>query len=264
MYINIRFSFSVLASSLLWLSLSSSVKADVIIRLTADPGGASEHVMTFTDGDAFDLDNTVGGIFIAAFSVFDGPGGSGSQTFDVNSLSVSSSSTLVPFDFDVLLDLISFAAANLRLEVTQTNLDPTEFVNGGLYQADIGGNAGLVQQGITMSYVSGFDVNNQAFALTSAVPQYNFDGSTITYNYSGSTPVSPIAAPFSMSARYDFTATGALQDIGFDSFNDISVPVPEPGPVTAAVACTSFVLWSLRKRRSLKGYALIPRPIVKD
>jgi len=221
-----------------------------MIRITADPGGASENVMTFTDGDALDLDPTAGNIFIGNFSVYEGTAGTGRQTFDINSLSVSSVSSLAPVDFDVLLDLLSLEAANLRLEVTQTDLDPTSFINGGMYLADIGGNAGIFTPGMTMSYVSGFDVNNQAYALTTSIPQYDFDGTTTNFNYSGSITVAPIVSNFSMTARYDFTATGPLQDIGFNSFNEMGTPVPEPGTLTAAFACTGLIIWRLRRRRT--------------
>ncbi|MFM7165100.1 MAG: hypothetical protein ACKO3T_07595 [Planctomycetaceae bacterium] len=240
-------SLTLLVSSLLWIVQVTSAPAGLMIRITADPGGASENVMTFTDDDAFDLDNTAGNIFIAAFSVFDN---AGNQTFDVNSLSVSSSTTLAPIDFDVLLDLLSFDAGKLRLEVTQTDLDSSFFINGGMYLADIGGTAGIFVPGMTMSYVSGFDAGNQAFNLATTVPQFDYTGGSQTFSYSGSASVSPLVAPFSMTARYDFTATGGSQDIGFNSFNEMGVPVPEPGSLTAAVACTGLILWRLRKRRS--------------
>ena len=257
---NNRYSCSLLALLLFWGAQVTSASAGLMIRITADPGGASENVMTFTDGDGLDLDPTAGNIFIGNFSVFDGAGGTGRQTFDVNSLSVSSVSTLAPVDFDVLLDLLSLEAANLRLEVTQTDLDPTPFINGGMYLADIGGNAGIFMPGMTMSYVSGFDVNNQAYALTTSIPQYNFDGTTTTFNYSGSVTAAPLVSSFSMTARYDFTATGGFQDIGFNSFNEMGVPVPEPGTLTAAFACTGLIIWRSRRRRISAPYSTAASP----
>ncbi|MFO0177683.1 MAG: hypothetical protein ACK55P_10840, partial [Planctomyces sp.] len=120
---------SLLAAAMFTLAHNATAAAGLIIRVTADPGGANQTITTFTDGDANDQDSTAGNIFLSSFAVFAGP----QQTFDINSLSVSTVSTLQPVDFDVLLDLASIQAATLRLEVTVTDMDPTEFAAGGQY-----------------------------------------------------------------------------------------------------------------------------------
>lgn len=241
---------TLLATALFAIALPSTAAAGLIIRLTADPGGANETVQTFTDGDASDQDPTAGNVFLTSFPVFAGP----SQTFAINSLSVSTTTVLQPVDCDVLLDLLSFAASTLRLEVTLTDLDPAEFVSGGQYYADIGGIAGIFSPGITISYNSGFDITNQAFSLASSVPQFNYTGASNLFNYSATIPVTALSAPFSMSARYDFTSTGSGQDLGFNSLNEMSVPVPEPGAFIAIGVCV--VILALRKRFHTK----IPQP----
>ncbi|MFN9289382.1 MAG: hypothetical protein ACK6EB_15020, partial [Planctomyces sp.] len=233
---------SLLAAAMFTLAHNATAAAGLIIRVTADPGGANQTITTFTDGDANDQDSTAGNIFLSSFAVFAGP----QQTFDINSLSVSTVSTLQPVDFDVLLDLASIQAATLRLEVTVTDMDPTEFAAGGQYYADIGGAAGIFVPGMTMSYSSGYDTTNQPFSLASSVPTFNYTGPSQLFNYSATVPVSALSSPFSLSARYDFTSTGFGQDLGFNSFNEMSVPVPEPGAFIAVGFCVAAVV--CRKR----------------
>lgn len=227
--------------------LAPALQAGLIIRITADPGGANQSVNEFHDDDPNDLDLLSGQMFLFQ-SVFDS---SGTQLFDAN-LSVTTSSITAPFDFDLLADVISYTAGSMRVEVTLTDLDPTSFANGGLYNGDIGGTAGVINPGMTLNFASGYDTSNQPYAITTGVSPYNYPGGPAgdTFNYSASTAIAPLSGLFSISARYDFTATAALQDLGFDSFNDSSVPVPEPSFPAVLLLGTVAVVISRRKTRT--------------
>lgn len=257
-------SFSVLSSRLMsryflafisLIVLAQDCCADGIlaVRVTADRGEATEKVYTFYDGDPEDQ-NPISGDFDlyltggSPFPVFDL---NSLQTFDLN-LTVSSVSASAPYDFDLLMDVLSYEIRKIRVEITLTGLNPSSFVSpSGVFFGDIGGNIGA---GMQIQFSAGIDSANAEFGLT----QWLFDSEpTDSYVYSGLVVEDPfyvsesfnmgaLSGPFSMTARYDITASAKMQSVGFDSY--VSA-VPEPSGM-ATLAGLSFLLMRHRWRRA--------------
>lgn len=247
-----------LCGMLLLTAGTTQACADVMMRITVDPGGAKQRVYNIaddTDGviespsdPAADQDGDPGSMLVLG-SFFDA---TNTQIFDSNILSLTTSSSTDPFDFDLLADMFSFDAGRFLVEVSLTNLDPTNFTMGGTYFADIGGTAGSSVPGMAVSYTSGIDLANQPFVISQTIPPYSYDstGTSGISNFSNTSSFdfgTPLSL-FSMSARYEFTASAALQDLGFDSFNEARVTVPEPGTLSVA-AFASLALPAVRRYR---------------
>lgn len=226
--------------------------ADVMVRITAAPGTSRETSVTISDGDSQDADDSIGGLSLLEYAVMDSDD---NQLFEFISFDISSSPTDIPWDFDALLTnaLSFFPNEKFVIEVTRTNLDSTEYANGGMFRGDIGGS--VLVSGLTMTYSAGFDTSNVAFALTNKIQDYTFTPSGATneaFAYSGEVLIPSLTGPFSISSRYEFTSTAAGQTMGFDSLNEASLVVPEPASMAVLSGLTAVAVpcWQrLRTKR---------------